>query len=96
MPLPASTTTLSRRPVTGASVSRWAAYASSTSCSSIEPWRLPAEAAPAATASRISARPLSRPIGVAPARHILMPLYCAGLWLAVNITPGCPRCPEAK
>ncbi len=30
------------------------------------------------------------------ARHILMPLYCAGLWLAVNIAPASPRWPEAK
>ncbi len=28
------------------------------------------------------------PIGCAPARQSLMPLYCAGLWLAVNIAPG--------
>ncbi len=25
-----------------------------------------------------------------------MPLYCAGLWLAVNIAPGRPSDPEAK
>ena len=31
--------------------------------------------------------PESCPIGAAPARHILIPLYCAGLWLAVNIAP---------
>ena len=36
------------------------------------------------------------PTGVRQARHILMPLYCAGLWLAVNIAPGWPRWPEAK
>ena len=36
------------------------------------------------------------PIGTAPARHIFMPLYAAGLWLAVNITPAWPRWPEAK
>ena len=51
---------------------------------------------PAIAASRISARPDSRPIGTAPARHSFMPLYCAGLWLAVNIAPGWPRWPEAK
>ena len=33
------------------------------------------------------------PIGCAPARHIFMPLYCAGLWLAVNITPAWPSSP---
>ena len=41
-----------------------------------------------ATMSRIWARPESCPTGVAPARHILIPLYWAGLWLAVNIAPG--------
>ena len=34
------------------------------------------------------------PIGCAPARHIFMPLYCAGLWLAVNITPAWPSRPD--
>jgi hypothetical protein len=43
----------------------------------------------------MSARPVSTPIGTAPARHIFMPLYRAGLWLAVNITPGRPRLPLA-
>src|SRR4051812_9282558 len=42
------------------------------------------------------ARPESWPMGAAPARHILMPLYWAGLWLAVNIAPGRPREPAAK
>ena len=51
---------------------------------------------PAATRSRIAPRPDSLPIGDAPARHILIPLYAAGLWLAVNITPGRSKCPEAK
>lgn len=44
---------------------------------------------------RISARPVSSPIGAAPARQSLMPLSFAGLWLAVIITPGRPRLPEA-
>src|SRR3954451_21878153 len=48
------------------------------------------------TRSRMSARPDSMPRGTASARHILMPLYWAGLWLAVNIAPGTPRCPDAK
>jgi hypothetical protein len=39
---------------------------------------------------------VSCPIGVAPARQSLMPLYLAGLWLAVNIAPGRPSVPEAK
>ena len=43
---------------------------------------------PAATRSRTADRPVSMPSGTAYARHILMPLYCAGLWLAVNIAPG--------
>ena len=76
-----------RRP--GRGESRCAAYASSTSR-----WVMRARRSavgrgrPRATRSRISARPVSMPIGWAPARHILMPLYCAGLWLAVNIAPG--------
>ena len=40
--------------------------------------------------------PDSWPIGAAPARHSLMPLYCAGLWLAVNIAPGRSSDPAAK
>ena len=51
---------------------------------------------PAAARSRISRRPVSWPIGAAPARQSLMPLYCAGLWLAVNIAPGRSRLPLAK
>ena len=34
--------------------------------------------------------------GAAPARHSLMPLYWAGLWLAVNIAAGASRRPDAK
>lgn len=48
------------------------------------------------TMMRISDRPVSWPTGAAPARHILMPLYCAGLCEAVNIAPGRSRLPEAK
>ncbi|CAB4836651.1 unannotated protein [freshwater metagenome] len=44
----------------------------------------------------ISRRPESSPIGLAPARHILMPLYCAGLCDAVNIAPAAPSLPDAK
>ncbi len=51
---------------------------------------------PEMTRSRISASPVSSPMGAARVRHILMPLYCAGLWLAVNIAPAMPRLPEAK
>ena len=40
--------------------------------------------------------PVSAPIGAAPARHSLMPLYLAGLWLAVNMAPGTSSAPEAK
>ena len=46
--------------------------------------------------SRTSASPVSRLIGTAPARHILMPLYLAGLCEAVNIAPGMFRWPAAK
>ena len=36
----------------------------------------------------MSASPVSRPIGRAPDRHSLSPLYCAGLCDAVNMAPG--------
>ena len=36
------------------------------------------------------------PIGWASARHILIPLYCAGLWLAVNIAPGMAEVPGGE
>ena len=36
----------------------------------------------------MSARPVSRPIGRAPDRQSLSPLYCAGLCEAVNMAPG--------
>ena len=35
-------------------------------------------------------------MGRALLRHSLIPLYSAGLWLAVNIAPGIPSLPEAK
>jgi len=46
--------------------------------------------------SRTSRSPLSMPIDFAPAAHILMPLYCAGLCDAVNIAPGMFMLPLAK
>ena len=46
--------------------------------------------------SRISASPVSSPIGAAAARHILIPLYPAGLCDAVNTAPGMSSWPEAK
>ena len=48
------------------------------------------------TISLIADRPVSLPTGLAPARHNLMPLYAAGLWLAVNMAPGQSSRPEAK
>ena len=56
-------------------------------------------AAPSSSAwasSRTWASPVSRLIGTAPARHILIPLYRAGLCDAVNIAPGRFSRPEAK
>ena len=44
----------------------------------------------------MSRSPESEPTGAAPARHILMPVYFAGLWLAVNMAPGRSSRPEAK
>ena len=45
---------------------------------------------------RISPRPVSSPTGAAPARQNFSPLYWGGLWLAVTLTPGTSRSPEAK
>ena len=39
---------------------------------------------------------MSEDTGTAPAFAILMPLYCAGLWLAVNVAPAQSRVPHAK
>jgi hypothetical protein len=39
----------------------------------------------------ISPSPVSSPIGAAPARQSLIPLYWAGLWLAVIIAAGASR-----
>ena len=50
---------------------------------------------PAAAMSRSSVSPVSAPTGRAPSRHSLMPLYLAGLWLAVIIAPGMPSAPLA-
>ena len=41
-------------------------------------------------------KPDSWPIGMAPDLHSFIPLYCAGLWLAVNIMPGKFNFPDAK
>ena len=56
----------------------------------------PRDVTPDATISLICVRPVCSPTGAAPARHSLMPLYCAGLWLAVNIAPGASSVPDAK
>ncbi|CAB4810921.1 unannotated protein [freshwater metagenome] len=51
---------------------------------------------PVRTKFSIVCKPDSLPIGLAPLRHNLIPLYCAGLWLAVNIAPGIFNFPAAK
>ena len=51
---------------------------------------------PPRPSSLICVRPVCSPTGAAPARQSLMPLYCAGLWLAVNIAPGASSLPAAK
>ncbi len=43
----------------------------------------------------MSFRPDSEEIGWAPALDILMPLYSAGLWLAVKMTPAAFSEPQA-
>jgi len=47
-------------------------------------------------ASAIVRRPVSMPMGRAPARHIFRPLSPGGLWLAVTMTPGKSRTPDAQ
>jgi len=57
----------------------------------------PGGRSPAAMRSRISESPVSREIASANARVIFMPLYRAGLWEAVIITPPSkPYLPTAK
>ena len=81
MPLPASTTTFSRRPVTGARASRWAAYAARTSVLADRARRGRAHrGSRRRRRSRISASPVSWPIGRrAGAAHLD----------AVVLPPGC-------
>ena len=43
----------------------------------------------------ISLSPDSEEIGSAPALAILMPLYSAGLWLAVKVAPAAFSAPQA-
>ena len=89
MPLPASTTTFSRRPVDRGQRQQVGGVRLEHVLLGDRPGRpRPCGVAPDATRSRISASPVSSPTGTAPARQSLMPLYCAGLWLAVNIAPG--------
>lgn len=51
---------------------------------------------PSFTKRSIVSNPDSFPIGRAPLRHNLIPLYSAGLWLAVNMAPGKFNLPAAK
>ena len=52
--------------------------------------------APDAMSALMTSRPVSSPTGLAPARHSLMPLYCAGLCEPVKVAPGRSRLPAAK
>ena len=52
--------------------------------------------APSMTYFSIASKPDSFPIGRAPLKQSLIPLYSAGLWLAVNIAPGKFSFPAAK
>jgi hypothetical protein len=97
MPLAVSATTRSgASAATSTKLRTWSANAPSRSIASTRPGGEGAGSTPTAVILRISARPVSWPIGRAPARHILMPLYRAGLWDAVNIAPGASRWPAAK
>ena len=61
----------------------------------MRPGAEPLAGMPASTISRSSRRPVCSPTGLAPSRQSLIPLYLAGLWLAVIIAPGRPRLPLA-
>ncbi len=94
MPLPASTTTV-RRPDAG-EVDEACAGTPRSRPARRARRSVPGRAvvrghASSSISRRISASPVSWPTGEAPARHSLMPLYWAGLWLAVNIAPGQSR-----
>ena len=98
MPLAVSATTFSGRSDATSTNERTCSANSSSRSTLLDLARLlaPLDVTPAATISLICASPVCSPIGAAPARHSLMPLYCAGLWLAVNIAPGASSFPDAK
>src|SRR3984957_7904806 len=98
MPLAVSATTLSgRSEPTSTKDTTWSAHSSRRFCSLHLPVRggIGAPTNSSAPAS-MSAKPVSRPIGRAPDRHNLRPLYWAGLCDAVNMAPGESRWPDAK
>ena len=80
---------------------RYSAYAASRSCSRTvpgtlgDPERLAVEQCLRVVAD-LAPGPMSRLIGTAPGRQVLIPLYVAGLCEAVNIAPGRFSTPEAK
>src|SRR4051812_37559004 len=102
IPLPASTTTFNgRMPArSGTSSFMYAAYSCSISWLLTEPGFPSCDGRPSSRyfseSARSCARPVSWPTGFAPARQSLIPLYFAGLWLAVNIAPGMSSLPAAK
>src|SRR5918996_1449529 len=97
MPLAASTTTVSgRMPDRSTRPRRYAPYSASTSRYSTAPGGSATSNEPISASSRTCASPVSCPTGAAPARQSLIPLYRAGLWLAVNMAPGSPSRPLAK
>ena len=94
MPFAVSATTVSGRSADVSTNERTCSpNASSRSTCSTLPATSPRDVTPAATISLICVQPVCSPTGAAPARHSLMPLYCAGLWLAVNIAPGASSLP---
>src|SRR5918996_1649848 len=97
MPFAASTTTVSgRMPERSTRPRRYAPYSASTSRYSTTPGGSATSNEPISASSRTCASPVSCPTGAAPARQSLIPLYWAGLWLAVNMAPGSPSRPLAK
>ena len=90
MPFPASITTFNFRLVWSNlnNESRKSTYSFNSGSSRSLPTGLLVIGTPLITKSLIRISPDSWPIGRAWLLHNLIPLYAAGLWLAVNIAPG--------
>ena len=97
IPLAVSATTRSGRNTAGST--KECTWVTKTPSASSRDDTVPAtstDSRPATVMSRISVKPVSAPIGFAPARHNFTPLYCAGLCEAVSMAPGISKWPAAK